>query len=70
MPDMTKTKRERSNLSVSATPDVLAEIDALVTASPVDTSRSGIALAAIRAGLPLVAMRLKVETGKFKIEKH
>lgn len=66
---MTKTKRERSNLSVSATPDVLAEIDRLVKASPVDTSRSGIALAAIRAGLPLVAMRLKVEKGEFKIKR-
>lgn len=55
MCDMGKPKLGRSNLSVSATADVLAEIDRLVALSPVDTSRSGVALAAIKAGLPQVA---------------
>ena len=62
MPVMVKTKRERSNLSVSATPEVIAEIDRLVELSPVDTSRSGIALAAIRAGLPAVAKQIGAAT--------
>ncbi len=56
---MSKPKRERSNLSVSATPEVLAEIDRLVGLAPVDTSRSGVALAAIKAGLPIVAAQLE-----------
>lgn len=54
-------KRGRSNLAVSATPDVLAEIDRLVSMSAVDTSRSGVALAAIRLGLPLLAKQLQAK---------
>lgn len=67
---MGKPKRERHNLSVSATADVLAEIDRLIAASPVDTTRSGVALAAIRAGLPLVAMQFKVQSGDFKVKRR
>ncbi len=55
-------KRERYNLAVSATAEVLDRIDALVEASPVDTSRSGIALAAIREGLPAVEARIMAAT--------
>ncbi len=51
-------KRERNNLSVSATADVLGRIDALVSSSYVDTSRSGIALACIREGLAAVEARM------------
>lgn len=54
---MAKPKKGRENLSVSATAEVLAEIDRLVALSPVDTSRSGVALAALREGLPMVAQR-------------
>ena len=54
------SKRGRHNLSVSATADVLAQIDAIVSASPVDTSRSGVALAAIREGLPILEKRIRV----------
>ena len=52
-------KKGRTNLAVSATPEVLAEIDALVEASPVDTTRSGVALACIRAGLPIVWAQMR-----------
>lgn len=52
-------KRERFNLAVSATADLLKQIDDLVAASPVDTSRSGVALAAIREGLPVVEARIR-----------
>ncbi len=51
-------KAVRFNLAVSATEEVLEEIDRLVGLSPVDTSRSGIALAAIRIGLPEVERQL------------
>jgi len=51
---MMNRKQKRFNLAVSATEEVIEEIDRLVALSPVDTSRSGVALAAIKAGLPVV----------------
>lgn len=61
-----RTKAERFNLAVSATEEVLQEIDRLVAASPVGTSRSGIALACIRIGLPEVAKQLGAGTARKK----
>ncbi len=54
-------KNGRHNVSVSATAEVLAAIDRLVDGSIVDTSRSGVALAAIEAGLPIVAARMRIK---------
>ncbi len=51
--------RVRHNLSVSADEPTLEEIDALVRESVVDTSRSGIAFAAIKEGLPALAARIR-----------
>lgn len=54
-----KIKDPARNLTVSTTPEMIEEIDNLVISSPVPTTRSGIALAAIRAGLPEISRQLR-----------
>jgi len=53
------TKRDRHNVTVSATIEVIDAIDAFIAASPFDLRRSAVALAAIREGLPIIAAKLK-----------
>lgn len=57
-PGARPAKRGRVNLAIAATPEVVEELDRLVVVSMVGTTRSAVALAAIQAGLPLVAANL------------
>lgn len=68
---MSSPKRARSNLSVSATPELLALIDAIVGRSAIDTSRSAVALSAIRIGLPILAedMGMNLESVQKKVKR-